>query len=201
VVEDVHVLTDKQRLFVEAYLIEPNGKKAAIAAGYSPSTAEVQASRLLRHVQVAEALQAGRKLASVRSGITPEMVLAELGKIAFSDIRRVVKWMSEVRQLMEDPETGEPTLEIANRIVVEDSDSLDPATAGAISEVSMTKSGTLKVKLYDKRAALVDLGRATGIFDKAPKKPAAGGKKAGQAGDQPPAGDQEPAGDWGGLLN
>jgi phage terminase small subunit len=195
-------LTDKQRLFVQAYLIDGNGKKAAIAAGYSPHTAESQASRLLSHVEVARALREARKLASIRAGITEDMVLAELGKIAFSDIRRVVKWMSDARQLMEDPETGEPTLEIANRIVLEDSATLDPATAGAISEVSMTKSGTLKVKLYDKRAALVDLGNAFGMFRRpaAAKVPAGKGSKADQA--EAPLAEEKPGGGgWDGLLN
>lgn len=196
------MLTDKQRLFVEAYLIEPNGKKAAIAAGYSPQTAEVQASRLLRHVQVAQAIQDGRRRLAVHSGITPEMVLAELGKIAFSDIRKVVHWMSEVRQLQEDPETGEPTLEIGNRIVLEDSAGLPPEVAGAISEVSMTKSGTLKVKLYDKRAALVDLGRHFGLFAPArPEKPAGKAAAAPGAPAEEAAAADEAAGDWGSLLN
>jgi phage terminase small subunit len=46
-------LTPKQRAFVDAYLIDSNGKKAAIAAGYSPGSAAVEASRLLKHAKVA----------------------------------------------------------------------------------------------------------------------------------------------------
>ena len=50
-------LTPKQARFVEEYLIDLNGKQAAIRAGYSPGTAEVQASRLLRNAKVRFALE------------------------------------------------------------------------------------------------------------------------------------------------
>lgn len=49
-------LTIKQSRFVDAYLAEPNGKKAAISAGYSPASAEKAGSRLLRHRGVAAEL-------------------------------------------------------------------------------------------------------------------------------------------------
>ena len=40
-------LTSKQKAFIKEYLIDRNGKQAAIRVGYSPATAENQASRLL----------------------------------------------------------------------------------------------------------------------------------------------------------
>ena len=48
-------LTEQQKRFVqELFKNNHNGKQAAIAAGYSEKTAEVQASRLLRNVKVLE---------------------------------------------------------------------------------------------------------------------------------------------------
>jgi phage terminase small subunit len=48
-------ITEKQKLFVqELFKNNHNAKQAAIAAGYSEKTAEVQASRLLRNVKVQE---------------------------------------------------------------------------------------------------------------------------------------------------
>lgn len=41
-------LTQKQRLFVAEYLVDLNQKEAAIRAGYSPRTADAQASSLLK---------------------------------------------------------------------------------------------------------------------------------------------------------
>jgi phage terminase small subunit len=52
------MLTPKQARFVEEYIVDLNGKRAAIRAGYSPKTAEVQASRLLRYAQVRMAIKA-----------------------------------------------------------------------------------------------------------------------------------------------
>lgn len=45
-------LSLQQRLFTEEYIKDFNGKQAAIRAGYSPRTAESQASRLLRNVKI-----------------------------------------------------------------------------------------------------------------------------------------------------
>lgn len=42
-------LTDRQLVFVEEYLVDSDAKRAAIAAGYSPKTAEAIGSQLLNH--------------------------------------------------------------------------------------------------------------------------------------------------------
>lgn len=52
-------LTDKQRAFVNAYIINGfNATQAAIAAGYSIDTAYSQGSRLLKNVEVNQEIQA-----------------------------------------------------------------------------------------------------------------------------------------------
>ena len=51
-------LTPKQARFVAEYLVDLNGKQAAVRAGYSRATAEQQASRLLRNAQVRAAIDA-----------------------------------------------------------------------------------------------------------------------------------------------
>ena len=45
-------LNDKQKKFCREYMIDFNGKQAAIRAGYSEKTADVKASQLLRIVKV-----------------------------------------------------------------------------------------------------------------------------------------------------
>ena len=52
-------LNVKQAAFVREYMIDKNGKQAAIRAGYSENTAEQTASRMLRYVKVAEAVAEG----------------------------------------------------------------------------------------------------------------------------------------------
>ncbi len=49
-------LTEKQQRFVDEYLIDLNATQAAIRAGYSAKTADVQGSRMLGIVKVQQAI-------------------------------------------------------------------------------------------------------------------------------------------------
>jgi phage terminase small subunit len=71
-------LTPKQEQFVAEYLVDLNAKQAAIRAGYSPKTAEAQASRLLRNVKVADELTRRRAAISDKLEITQEWVIKKL---------------------------------------------------------------------------------------------------------------------------
>lgn len=51
-------MTKRQERFIQEYLIDLNAKQAAIRAGYSPKTAQEQASRLLSNVKVQTAIVA-----------------------------------------------------------------------------------------------------------------------------------------------
>jgi phage terminase small subunit len=75
------VLTAKQQRFVDAYLIDANATKAAIAAGYSQKTAPEQGSRLLKNVKVASALEKRRVKASAKADLTLEKHLASLNTL------------------------------------------------------------------------------------------------------------------------
>src|SRR5215470_8405994 len=82
----VMTLTLKQARFVEEYIIDLNGKQAAIRAGYSPRTAEVQASRLLSNAKVNAAVKQAMKARSRRTSISADRVVLELAAMAFSNI-------------------------------------------------------------------------------------------------------------------
>ena len=71
-------LTQKQSRFVHEYLIDLNGKQAAIRAGYSPRTAESQGSTLLRNPKVAEAVQRAMDDRAMRVQETADSVLERL---------------------------------------------------------------------------------------------------------------------------
>lgn len=68
-------MTPKQECFVREYLIDLNATQAAIRAGYSAKTAEVQGSRLLSNAKVAGAVQAAMDARSERTEITSDYVL------------------------------------------------------------------------------------------------------------------------------
>lgn len=54
-------LNDRQRLFCQYYVENPNAYEAAIKAGYKESTARFQASRLLTKVQIKDEIARIRK--------------------------------------------------------------------------------------------------------------------------------------------
>lgn len=152
-------LNAKQRRFVDEYLIDLNATQAAIRAGYSAKTANEQGSRLLANVSVQAALSERMKDRESRTEITQDKVLAELAKIGFADIRNALAWGPEV--MVVDEETGETA--VSNGVALVPSGKIDNDTAAAISEISQTAQG-IKIKMHDKRAALVDIGRHLGMF-------------------------------------
>lgn len=91
--------------------------------------------------------------------ITKEAVLAELVKIGFYDVRKAVKWGDAIA--VEDKDGNHV---ITNGIALVPSDQMDPDTAAAISSVETTPSGAVRIKFYDKKSALVDIGKHLGMF-------------------------------------
>jgi len=149
------MLTPKQSRFVEEYLIDLNGKQAAVRAGYSAKSAEAQASRLLRNTAVQAALGEAMQARSQRTEVTADRVVAELAKLAFADMRDY--W----------PRPGE-TIDLHR---------LDEDRTAAISEFTIDETETCpkdggptvikrktRIKLYDKKAALDSLARNLGMF-------------------------------------
>ncbi len=68
-------LTTKQQRFVEEYLIDSNGKQAAIRAGYSAKTAQEQGSRMLSIVKVKAEIEKGQAVLSEKSMVTAEYII------------------------------------------------------------------------------------------------------------------------------
>lgn len=154
-------LTDKQRRFVGEYLVDLNATQAAIRAGYSQKTAASIGEENLRKPDIANAVQEAQAVRAKRTEITQDMVLRELAKIGFSDIRKIVRWgKTELR--VADAEEDDAT-EVHHGLALVSVDDIDDDTAAAISEISEGREG-LKVKLHDKKGALVDIGRHLGMF-------------------------------------
>lgn len=153
------MLTPKKRQFALEYLVDLNATQAAIRAGYSKHTAKSQGERLLTDVDVKIQIDKAIKKREERTEITQDMVLRELSKIGFSDIRKAVKWGKGIAVV--EPESG--SIVVANGVSLVGSDELDDDTAASISEICQTPAG-IKIKLHDKKGALVDIGRHLGMF-------------------------------------
>ena len=159
-------LSPKHEAFVQAYVSRGMNGTKAYRAVYpsikSDDVAGAAAARLLGNVRVqariAEIMRAGAE----RAEVTVEQVVRELKLIGFSDIRKVVSWRNELVTRTEKGKDGEPVL--MPRVTIVDADKISDEAAAAVAEVSQTVNGALRVKLHDKHAALVSIGKHLGMF-------------------------------------
>lgn len=79
-------LTDKQRRFCEEYVIDWNGTRAAIAAGYSEKTAYSIANENLNKPELKAYIDEIKDNLSLLSGVTALRNIKELAKIAYSNV-------------------------------------------------------------------------------------------------------------------
>lgn len=90
--------------------------------------------------------------------VSSKRIMQELARVAFADIRQALEW----RDATVIEENGKQKMLPAS-VVLKNSRDLTPDIAAAIAEVTQTASGP-KIKLYDKRAALLELGKILGLF-------------------------------------
>jgi phage terminase small subunit len=84
-------LNAKMLLFVQEYMVDRCGLKAAIRAGYSDSNASATAIRLLKNRFVKEAIQIATEAQEERLELSADRTLLEINRLATFDIRRLYK--------------------------------------------------------------------------------------------------------------
>lgn len=141
-------ITEKQKRFANEYLIDLNGTQAAIRAGYAKKNADVQAVRLLGNVRIKEYLQVKQDKLKEKTEVTQEMIINELKKIGFSDMRNFSAWGSSGVRLEASSELSDG----------------DAACVAEVSETTTKDGGSIKFKLHDKVKSLELLGKTLGIF-------------------------------------
>jgi len=82
-------LTPKQERFVQEYLVDLNATAAAKRAGYSEKTAYSIGLENLNKPEIQSAIQEAKQARSQRTEITQDMVIQELAKLGFFDIRKL----------------------------------------------------------------------------------------------------------------
>lgn len=81
-------LTPRQARFVDEYLVDLNATQAAIRAGYSASSADVNGSRMLGNAKVARAIAEKTEKRSQATGLTAEYVVNSLMEVAERCLQR-----------------------------------------------------------------------------------------------------------------
>ena len=153
------VLTPRLRRLVDAYVRTGSYAEAARASGYSAQTAK---KYITEDESVRKAIGEIVDQAAILSGVTLERVLQEYARLAFVDMGELV----DLLKVGDDPDEA--------IMVLSD---LPADITAAISEITLNRStktddegreqvtGQLKVKLYDKKGALQDLGRMLSVFN------------------------------------
>lgn len=96
-------LTQKQRLFVDEYLIDLNATQAAIRAGYSKRTAGQIGDENLKKPQIAQAIKAAMESRNKRAQIDADYVLRRLVEIDQMDVADILTDDMSVKPLNEWP--------------------------------------------------------------------------------------------------
>lgn len=153
-------LTTRERLFCKEYLVDKNGTRAVLKAGYpqTEAAAAVTACRLLKIPKIAAEIEGGLKLLEEEAlerararGITKEKWLKEIERIAFSD-------MDDFATIADD-----------GTLVLVKSAERKPGKSRVIKKISQSKSSstnqfggaeslTQSLELHDKVKALAMVG-------------------------------------------
>lgn len=90
-------MTNKQKRFIEEYLIDFNATQSAIRAGYSVDTAYQSGAENLKKPQIKSKIEKALAERSRRTGITQDRVIQELARVAFVNFNDVVDENGEIK--------------------------------------------------------------------------------------------------------
>jgi phage terminase small subunit len=146
-------LSNRQMIFCREYVLDRNGKMAAIRAGYAPDSAEITASKLLRLPKVQAKIALADSAMAISVGIDANRLGQEYRSIALSNITDFLNPDGTIAldKLHELPKHMTAAIESVQVI-----ETTNPKTK------EVTKN--VKIKLYSKTSALEAIGRHLGFF-------------------------------------
>ena len=153
-------ITDRMQKFVDEYLVDFNGTKAAERSGYSADSAQEIASQLLARPDIRELVAEGQKEIMERTQTFQDDAVDELKVVGFSNLADflTVKDGGIVEQKPFNELTKEQTKCIKKiKQTVRSSHSAD----GTI----LHQTAVIEIELHDKLKALELLGRHLGMFN------------------------------------
>ena len=142
-------LTDKQKKFIDEYLVDLNATQAAMRAGYKEKAAYRTGAENLRKPQIQEEIQKRMQERQQRTEVTQDMVVKELAAIAFARATDYV----EIRS------NG-----VCSTVVIKPTTNLSDQQIRAIAGIKEGANG-IEIKLNDKEKALELLGRHLGMWN------------------------------------
>lgn len=150
--EEKKKLTQKQKRFIEEYLIDFNGTAAAVRAGYRENTAKTTAHENMTKPYIYAEIQARIEAMTHKADITKERILLEMRRLALFDVRSLYD------------ENGHP---LPVHMLSDDA----AAAINGLDVVSIGNSDVgigqvMKYKIPDKNKALESLAKILGYLDR-----------------------------------
>lgn len=156
--KDADGLTDRQRAFIREYLVDLNAGAAAIRAGYASKTARDTGAKVLGHPVVAKAIKKAMDERAKRTEITADMVLRELAKVGFSDLRDVATWTEDGVEFKPSADLDDDAAKTIKSVKSKRRTTTD-------KEGNISETVELEITREDKVAALEKIGRHLGMFN------------------------------------
>ena len=152
---DLDRLNPRQRAFVREYIVDLNGARSAIRAGYSKVGASVTAVRLLADPNIAAAVAQAMEIRASRVEMTADSVLEEVATLANASVEHYRVSDDGYLVLAEGapPNAMRAVASVKRRKIVK-----EDAQTGDI-----TITYEVEFKLWDKPGALKLMGRHVGI--------------------------------------
>ena len=141
-------LTQKEKRFVQEYLIDLNATQAALRAGYSPTSASTIGKENIRKHPIQSAIFEEMDKRMKRTNVTQDQIIIALKRIAFANIKDIMNWNDSA-------------------VNITPSEEMKRSHSFAIAEISENvnqHARTVKVKLKDSIRALELLAKHTGML-------------------------------------
>jgi len=155
-------LNKSQKAFCKNKALGLSNEESAIKAGYSKTTAKTKSHTWLGKSEIkAEIARLEKKVEQVAAEefkITAAEILNELAKIGFSNVKDFYNSDGSLKQIQE---LDDKTTSCISSIKVQEVKDLAGMVDGVLCNIP---AQTKEIKLWDKRAALVDLGKHLKLF-------------------------------------
>ena len=163
-------MTDAQKRFADEYLIDLNATRAykvAYSRCKKDETANVNGSKLLRNTKVQEYLSKKQKEIEKRTEITQDMVVQELAKIAFFNIKDIYSENGTLKQIKDIDNDAAKAIASVKTLQKAGSMKININMQGQDEEIPLEhiEEQTIEFRTNDKVKALELLGRHLGMFN------------------------------------
>lgn len=149
--KDDNGLNDKQRKFCAEYIVDFNATKAALRAGYSPSTADFYGHRLLKNQNTQHYIEKITAERSKRLEVSQDRVILEIARLALSDPRNIFSEDGAIKPIKDWTEDSARSVSSIKVLELKDANG---------NLIGFTK----EVKFWDKNASLDKLMRHIGGY-------------------------------------